>query len=145
MKHLETKREAAERRRVALMSKGIARFLERTSHEIDASEDTFDHSEEEIQDGNMHREKDTTNHPQGRQEVQARSGKASTSVLDKIRTAMDHAAGILRESLELTVGGVVFLDTAAGYMDNSPEPPRLDPSPPFSSGVHDLGAEELHY
>ena len=31
MKHLETKREAAERRRVAMMSQGMSKFLEKTS------------------------------------------------------------------------------------------------------------------
>src|ERR1700684_2376480 len=41
MKHLDTKREAAERRRVALMSKGIATFLERTSQENELNSHTM--------------------------------------------------------------------------------------------------------
>jgi hypothetical protein len=47
------------------------------------------------------------------------SQRGNDSVLDKIRLTLNHAAEVLRESLELTVGGVVFLDTAIGYTDTS--------------------------
>jgi hypothetical protein len=103
MKHLETKREAAERRRVALMSQGIARFLERTSREsylglIDTS----------VQDDESRDERFPSDDEEKNYETQNRTGpnhlEISTqdkeSVLDKIKTALDHAAEILRESLE---------------------------------------------
>jgi hypothetical protein len=38
-------------------------------------------------------------------------------VLDQIKLTLDHAADILRESLELNGGGVLFLDTALGSKD----------------------------
>src|SRR4051812_44539655 len=40
MRHLQTKREATERRRVALMSRGIANFLERTARVTDPTPPT---------------------------------------------------------------------------------------------------------
>jgi hypothetical protein len=132
MKHLEMKREAAERRRAALMSKGIARFLERTSrdsylgsgggHLLEDEEpcDSFDAGEDgQVQGGIQNG-------------MGLGHGKPSTkdkeSVLDKIRTALDHAAVILRESLELTAGGVVFLDPAIGYIENDKINVYTDPA-----------------
>lgn len=120
MKHLETKREAAERRRVALMSKGIARFLERSSRE------SYLGSDEEHVHGYEGPQEDLGADGQFQNDIHDRResghGRPSTtdkeSVLDKIRTALDYAADIIRESLELTSGGVVFLDPAIGYMEN---------------------------
>jgi hypothetical protein len=107
MKHLETKREAAERRRLACMSKGIANFLERSSLERYLS------SEE----GHIRGDKTPSEgkeQGQDQEETQDRIGPShekpssteKETVLDKIRAALDHAADILRESLELTSGGV---------------------------------------
>jgi hypothetical protein len=119
MKHLDTKREAAERRRLALMSKGIAKFLERSSLE------SFLRSDEgHIRgDGTPSEGKEEgQNQEETRDEMGPSHEKPSLtekeSVLDKIRTALDHAADILRESLELTSGGVVFLDPAIGSIEN---------------------------
>jgi len=94
MKHLETKREAAERRRVTLMSKGIADFLERTSRQAEDVDESSTTEGSETSNNNDHVKR-----------------AAEPSILDKIRTTLDHAAEILRTSLELTAGGVVFLDT----------------------------------
>jgi len=44
-------------------------------------------------------------------EARVKDANSNESVLDKIRSTLDHAAEILRESLELS-GGVVFLDPA---------------------------------
>ncbi|CAG8950653.1 hypothetical protein HYFRA_00002863 [Hymenoscyphus fraxineus] len=78
MKHLESKREAAERRRVTLMSRGIAIFLEKTSEvnevrnidgEVDDSENPF---------------------------LSDDTGREPSSILDKIRVTLDLAAEILK-------------------------------------------------
>jgi len=42
--------------------------------------------------------------------------KSNLPTLDKIRSTLDHAAEVLRESLEITAGGVVFLDTTVRYL-----------------------------
>ncbi|CZS95843.1 related to nik-1 protein (Os-1p protein) [Rhynchosporium graminicola] len=127
MKHLETKREATERRRVALMSQGIAKFLERDAEEPDeqalpppATQDLpFKH----LPPGRGRKSEpcnaklvdsssvDSSSKPD---KVEQKDGG---SIIDKIRLTLDQAANILRESLELTAGGVVFLDTAAGYTE----------------------------
>ncbi|PVH82219.1 hypothetical protein DL98DRAFT_653296 [Cadophora sp. DSE1049] len=121
MKHLETKREATERRRVALMSQGIAKFLERDSHDPDVSIASPTANP-------AHPTADTSIQSPGIQvatltngESNSESGKSDnepeSSILDKIRVTLDQAAEILRESLELTAGGVVFLDTAVAFTD----------------------------
>jgi hypothetical protein len=123
IKHLETKREAAERRRVALMSKGIARFLERTSRdnylgndEGHLPEDEEEPSEDVDARGDVQIQTETENGMRAGHSSPA--PVATESVVDKIKTALDHAADILRESLELRSGGVVFLDPAIGYVEN---------------------------
>lgn len=119
MKHLETKREAAERRRVALMSKGIARFLERTSRESYLGTDGTSVQDDESQDASFRPEEEEQNYDETSDDAPKNVPEEKReSVLDKIRTTLDHAADILRESLELSSGGVVFLDTAIGYMEN---------------------------
>jgi hypothetical protein len=120
MRHLETKREAAERRRAALMSKGISDFLERASRVVEeplsiepsvagAQDERFDNARP-APDIRM---TDTS----GTAVALRSSQRGNDSVLDKIRLTLNHAAEVLRESLELKVGGVVFLDTAIGYTD----------------------------
>jgi hypothetical protein len=127
MKHLEIKREAAERRRVAMMSKGIARFLETTSRVTDAYLDGPEFSKTSpnstkgqstphtvpstppIQDEDLLSPGTVVDNP-----IQTAPKSPSVDILDKIKITLDHAAKILRESLELTAGGVVLLDTALG-------------------------------
>jgi signal transduction histidine kinase len=53
-----------------------------------------------------------------KEEPIATGGDLTDSVFDKIQSTLDHAAKVLRESLELTVGGVVFLDTSIGYFND---------------------------
>lgn len=124
MRHLETKREATERRRVALMSQGIAKFLERDSHDAnvsvaarttDSANSAHPMEHDSIQCVDMQVAKVASG--------QSRSGsiksdnEPESSILDKIRVTLDQAAEILRESLELTAGGVLFLDTAVAFAD----------------------------
>jgi hypothetical protein len=138
MKHLETKREAAERRRVALMSKGIATFLERTSQENELNSDVMPSPEDESQSGLEDLEVPNGTNP-GERNL-SRSHKES--ILDKIRITLDHAADILRESLELTVGGVVFLDTTVGYMEIGNIDAYLDPNTDLGTQVQQPDWEE---
>ncbi len=135
MKHLETEREAAERRRATLMSKGIATFLERTSHEAEANDGDLYIPQDEAQNINTESESTATQDPIRQEEP------PPVSILDKIRAALDDAAEILRVSLELTVGGVVFLDTAVGYITNNPEPTPLNSKSFIGNEVHELGIE----
>lgn len=132
MRHLETKREAAERRRVALMSKGIAKFLETTSHvtesDLEASEASISRKNSEVRKASKASFSDIPRLPHvehGKPDGNAgevkddeeTSQNPSAKVLDQIKLTLDRAADILRESLELITGGVVFLDTALGYRD----------------------------
>jgi hypothetical protein len=152
MKHLETKREAAERRRVALMSKGIATFLERTSQENELNSDTMSTPEDESRNPNYDQSSDLEDLEITNQNKNPGEGKLSTSpkdsILDKIQMTLDHAADILRESLELTVGGVVFLDTAVGYMETGNIDAYLDPDTDLGAQVQqsrqELNAQEGH-
>lgn len=133
MRHLETKREAAERRRVALMSKGIAQFLERTSQDTSNEDDL-----ETYQAGSQVDQSHTIgNGPAPNTATQATDHTVveKESVLDKIRFTLDQAAQILRDSLELTVGGVVFLDTAIGYSDTGNTEAYLDSTTDIGSQV----------
>ncbi|KAH6719671.1 M3EW, histidine kinase-group I protein [Leptodontidium sp. MPI-SDFR-AT-0119] len=122
MKHLETKREASERRRVALMSTGIAQFLERDSRlaDVPTASASASHDYPPEPSASM-RENRSGSSATGQGNSQSSSGRSDEipegSILDKIRITLEKAADILRESLELTAGGVVFLDTAAGYSE----------------------------
>ncbi|ESZ95938.1 M3EW, histidine kinase-group I protein [Sclerotinia borealis F-4128] len=122
MKYMETQREAVERHRVALMSKGIATFLERSSRYTSTSDDSYASEEgaADMSNGSIHVTDDEalgegcrSEHSNSSNQVQ----QSSESVLDQIRITLDHAAEILREYLELNVGGVVFLDTTAGHTE----------------------------
>jgi hypothetical protein len=119
MRHLETKREAAERRRVALMSKGISNFLERTSRVVEeplSKTTPVTGSQDENLDNAGLGPDIQISDPTGTAALRP-SQRGNDSVLDKIRLTLDHAAEVLRESLELNAGGVLFLDTAIGYTD----------------------------
>jgi hypothetical protein len=138
MRHFETKREAAERRRVVLMGRGIAQFLEQTSQVTDG--DVNMAWEREVLPPNpperytsSTRTSDHIIHNQGLpdDDVDERGSEKTTKstsakILDRIKSTLDHAANILRESLELTAGGVVFLDTALGYSDPGVESSYFD-------------------
>lgn len=147
MKHLETKREAADRRRVALMNTGLARFLERTTQETEMDPGEMHLSQASDIASSRGTEVDSGEMPPSQSSYVASSQDsastlaetamttpdteedtriektmpvvkgASETVLDKIKMTLDHAAIILRESLELNTGGVVFLDTAVGNND----------------------------
>jgi hypothetical protein len=118
MKHLETKREAAERRRLACMSKGIANFLERSSleHYLSSDEGHIRGDETPSEGREVGQKQEETQDGLGPSHEKPSTEKETA--LDKIRAALDHAADILRESLELTSGGVVFLDPAIGSIEN---------------------------
>ncbi|EDN97608.1 hypothetical protein SS1G_12461 [Sclerotinia sclerotiorum 1980 UF-70] len=120
MKYMETQREAIERHRVALMSKGIATFLERTSRYTSSGFDDPYSSKEVVDDVTNKFIPDETDTRRddwqsGHSNMSNQPHQSSESVLDQIRITLDHAAEILRESLELSVGGVVFLDTTTGH------------------------------
>jgi hypothetical protein len=141
MRHLETKREAAERRRIAVMSKGIANFLETTSHVTEADLDNNDASETSRKNSTAWKTSAPAS-PRSPTTAQALPGEApeyekedddtkkspSSKVLDQIKLTLDHAADILRESLELNGGGVLFLDTALGSKDAAAMNDYFDPS-----------------
>ena len=122
MRHLETKREAAERRRVSLMSKGIAKFLETSSlvteHGVEdleiSSVITESKSAENSHPLPLEGRHKQSHHDDVTEKPSPDTEKTPSDILDKIKMTLDHAANILRESLELTAGGVAFLDTALG-------------------------------
>ncbi|TGO51750.1 hypothetical protein BCON_0155g00340 [Botryotinia convoluta] len=123
MKYMETQREAIERHRVALMSKGIATFIERTSRYTNIVSDSPYSSTESVSNttnGSGTQFDDDTRidlSQNGHSNTSNQPHQSSESVLDQIRITLDHAADILRESLELHVGGVVFLDTTNGHTE----------------------------
>ena len=146
MKHLETKREAAERRRVALMSKGIATFLETnpqangTSNESTSirSTDVSRVTQQQMASLDRH-ETPTTSKTEA---APKSSAPAKEFVLDRIRMTLNHAAEILRESLELTAGGVVFLDTAVGYTENEHVEAYSDPETMQQANYEQKGRQQ---
>jgi len=102
------------------MSKGIADFLDRTSRDIDFHHEAARVCEDE--DFFHHSQKDDSLEVTDSTSVSGLPKdlppQEMESVLDKIQITLDHAAQIIRESLELTAGGVVFLDTTIGYTEN---------------------------
>lgn len=118
MKHLEMRREATERRRVSLMSQGIARFLESKSHKDDQ-----DMVDQEHKTGVSWDAEPVHNGKRSAPADSGSSGRGSAAKTeDPVRRTFKSAASILLESLEIESGGVMFLDTAvsfseAGYTD----------------------------
>ena len=119
MKHLEMHRRAAERRRISLMSYGIARFLESKSHK----------EEEDVNDqGNKPGASFNLEHtPGGKVSTRPDSGTFTAETETVVKRTLESAASILRESLEIESGGVMFVDTAisfseAGYTDAYSDP-----------------------
>jgi hypothetical protein len=155
MKHLQSKREAAERRRVALMSTGVAKFLERTTWLGEADTDSNPEfplssnslGESEAQRSSMESTNITSQtSTSGDTDIDGWPKKkgASEIVLDKIKKALDHAAHVLRESLELTAGGVVFLDTAIGPSEPKASTDYFDPiQPDLDSVTSGVGGVEF--
>lgn len=142
MRHLEAKREAVERRRIALMSSGVARFLEKanelternalaTSSDGTSSSAAGNSSREEEKSSNLETpdlSQDTSTSQTSTVSISNDGGAddegvgskkkgASEIILGVIRKTLDHAAEILRSSLELSSGGVVFFDTAIRYAE----------------------------
>lgn len=106
------------------MSRGIAKFLERTSQHT-SNEDSIEACSE---DSHLDPNQINNNGPLSNTDTQA-SGSSPVeeeSVLDKIRFALNQAVDLLQESLELNVGGVVLLDTAVGYSDTGNTEAYLD-------------------
>lgn len=146
MRHLQSKREAAERRRIALMSTGVAKFLERTTWLGDGEADSNSESppspksigETDAQRSSMESTNATSQTSTSSDTdvggLPKKKG-ASEIVLDKIKRALDHAAFVLRESLELTAGGVVFLDTAIGPSEPKASTDYFDPIQPDLDSV----------
>ncbi|POS84901.1 hypothetical protein EPUL_001122, partial [Erysiphe pulchra] len=104
MKHLETKREAAERRRGAHMNQGLARFLEKASRENDQCVNLISIMKRPLPE-------------EEEKKINKQNFGAYSTVLDKIQVTLNRGAETLRESLELDSGGVVFLDTAVSYTE----------------------------
>lgn len=123
MKHLEMHREAAERRRVTLMSRGIALFLEGKSHKEDEAMDNPEHNAGSSSDtGHILKEGGPPPAHFGRSDH-----RSATESKDPVKLTFESAANILRKSLEIESGGVMFLDTAvsfdeAGYTDAYSDP-----------------------
>jgi len=121
MELLETKRQAADRRRVMLMSQGIATFLENASRITDSSSGATFASTDKKPRGRKTDERRsdllgvwmTDGHEAS--DMQEPTEPPKPPVGDKISMILDQAALILRQSLELNSGGVVFLDTTVGY------------------------------
>ena len=122
MRHLEMTRDAAERRRAARMSKGIANFLENTSRvefnaakyvPTKATKPTFRHkySNNQIQSNTC----GTLEQNDDDMDVKTAGQTESADSVDKIKLAMDNAANILWHSLELNDGGIAFFDAAVRY------------------------------
>jgi hypothetical protein len=112
------------------MSKGIADFLERTSQQNYLEGESSTISEDATQPPI---EADVDGPPGT---GACHSEPAQEPILDKIQTTLDHAADILRESLELIVGGVAFLDTAVGYTDTDNIDAYLDKTTDLGSLFH---------
>ena len=111
MRHLETKREAAERRRVSLMSKGIAQFLETTSHVTEANLQTkvFEksptrNSEQKavsVESSPTISTKNVNHEPAGENAAEDDRRSPHSNVLDQIKLTLDRAAELDRKSTRL--------------------------------------------
>ena len=116
MKHLEMHREAVERRRVSLMSRGIARFLESKFRKGDQNMNDQEHKIGASSDSKP-----------GPGDSGSSDFKSTAEAENTAKGVFKSAASILRESLEIESGGVMFLDTAisfseAGYTDAYSDP-----------------------
>lgn len=125
------------------MSKGIATFLERTSRYTNTS-DGPSVAEEVATDmlngyTSVSNNQDERNYSRSEGSNMSNQAKhSSESVLDQIRITLDLAAEILRESLELVVGGVVFLDTTSGHDEAGNIDAYLDTSTDLGTEVKEV-------
>lgn len=142
MRHLEAKREAVERRRIALMSGGVAKFLEKanelternalttscdgTGSSAAGNSGSTEEKSRNLETPDLSLDTSTSQTStvsisnDGGADDEGAGGKkegASEIILGVIRKTLDHAAEILRSSLELSSGGVVFFDTAIRYAE----------------------------
>lgn len=128
MRHLEIKREAAERRRGALMSSGIARFLDSNLHDPDLASETSKSprsqpTDPEEADNSSRPESDEaqnklhTDGPKTKRDVNDDDQSRQSTVPDQVKSTLKRAADILCDSLELDFGGTVVFDVAAGATD----------------------------
>ena len=137
MRYLEMQREAAERRRVALMSKGIAKFLEGKSSDLDGNElygepksvktisgKTAAQSNSDLTHWGMSESSSTDTCEADQSQPYQPSHPQINSLVED---TFDRAAKILRESLEIHTGGVIFLDTAVGFSETGITDAYTDP------------------
>ncbi len=124
MKHLEMHREAAERRRVSLMSRGIARFLENKYHKGDEDMDSLEQRAGVSSDAKpVVGEKGPASANTGNS-----IHKSAAKTADPVKRTFNSAANILRESLEIESGGVMFLDTAVSFSETGYTGAYSDPN-----------------
>ncbi|SLM37381.1 histidine kinase-group i protein [Lasallia pustulata] len=118
MRYLEVQRQAAERRRVALMSKGIAKFLEGKSSDLDGNEFTDLYEGDQFQPYRP-------SHPQ---------------MNSLVEDTLDRAAKILRESFEIQTGGIIFFDAAVGFSEAGITDAYADPKTDIGAQFKDAAS-----
>lgn len=132
MKYLEMHREAVERRRVSLMSRGIAQFLE----------SKFRKGNEYMND-QEHKIGASSDSKPGPADSGSSDHKSTAETENPVKGVFKSAASIIRDSLEIESGGVMFLDTAisfseAGYTDAYSDPnTSIGQSMEAADGKHD--------
>ena len=118
MRHLETKREAAERRRLSLMNHGLRTFLERTKRtvEVDLGDTPTSEDVPQGQPGQLQKQDSDASG----KTISAESANAfnKDNAASSIRSTLDLATEILAQSLELSIGGVVLVDATISYIDS---------------------------
>lgn len=141
MRYMVMKREADERRRAANMSRGISKFLDNSSHHRDhADSESFDQTDDSSPDREIDTDSENDASPAITTKSKHRKTSGKPSTLEQIRSTLNEAARILRESLDVTSGGVVFLDTALANsevekfaLDNKNMQSKQDDSEPPSA------------
>lgn len=111
MRYLEVAREAATRPRLSLMSRGIAKFLETKAQIV-----------QDIARSRMARE--ASDQAQKQRDLDSSQGAAALSrkaplILnnhaDQVERTFQLAAKLLKESFDISDGGVAFYDTVTGF------------------------------
>ena len=139
MKHLEMHREAAERRRVSLMSHGIARFLENNSRKGD--EDMNDDQKHKAGASSDTQRSLNTEGPASLDSGSSDHGSAKETQ-DLVKSTFESAATILRESLEIESGGVMFLDTAVSFNEAGRTDAYSDPSTSIGQSMETVDGKD---
>ena len=130
MKQLEMYREAAERRRVSLMSHGLRRFLEIKSRK----EDKDDKDDKTTTD----RERNIG----GSSSSATLEVSSATGDQDPVKSTFENAASILRESLEIESGGVMFVDTLVSFSKAGYTDAYSDPSTSIGQSMDDVDSKD---